>query len=81
MAAKGSGAIRRGYELAGCPKSWTGTHILRHTAATLMHQKGVPLKNIADVLGHQSLDTSTIYMRVNVPQLAAVALPWPEERS
>jgi site-specific recombinase XerD len=44
-----------------------------------MHQRGVPLKNIADVLGHQSIDTSAVYTRVNLPQLATAALPWPEE--
>lgn len=75
------GVVRRAYERSGCPKSWTGTHLLRHTAATRMHQRGVPLKNIADILGHQSIDTSAIYTRVNVTQLATVALPWPEEIS
>lgn len=75
------GAIRRAFERADFPPSWTGTHILRHTAATLMHQRGVPQKNIADVLGHQSIETSVIYTRVNRTRLATVALPWPEERS
>jgi len=38
---------------------------------------GIPLKEIADVLRHRSLNTTTIYAKVNVTQLARVALPWP----
>jgi integrase len=55
-----------------------GTHVLRHTAATRMHRRGVSLKEVADVLGHRSLDTTAIYAKVDLPSLAAVALPWPE---
>jgi len=54
----------------------TGTHVLRHSAATLMHQGGATLKEIADVLGHRSLNTTSIYAKVNLPQLAKVARPW-----
>lgn len=73
--------VRRAYERAGCPKSWTGTHILRRTAATRLHCRGASLKEIADLLGHESIDTSAIYTRVNIPQLASVAMPWPGERA
>ena len=45
-----------------------------------MIQRGVTLKEIADILGHRSINTSTIYAKVNLPMLAAVALPWPEVR-
>jgi site-specific recombinase XerD len=55
-----------------------GAHVLRHTAATRLFQHGVPLKVVADVLGHQSIDTTQIYTKVDVPSLAKVALPWPE---
>lgn len=56
----------------------TGTRILRHTAATRMHQQGATLKEVADVLGHRSIDTTAIYAKVNLPMLEQVALPWPE---
>ena len=72
------GAMRRAYSRVGFPTTWTGTHLLRHTAATLMHQKGATLKEIADVLGHISIDTTAIYTKVNLPALKTVALPWPE---
>jgi len=72
------GAIRRAFVRAGLP--WSGTHILRHTAATRMVQGGVPLKEVADVLGHRNIDTTLIYTKVNLPQLARVALPWPRRQ-
>ena len=36
-------------------------------------------KEVADVLRHRSLDTTTIYTKVDLPRLAGVAAPWPEE--
>jgi site-specific recombinase XerD len=38
------------------------------------------LKEVADVLRHRSLGTTTIYTKVNLPRLVAIAAPWPEER-
>jgi len=75
------GAMRRAYARVGFPATWTGTHLLRHTAATLMHQKGATLKEIADVLGHLCIDTTAIYAKVNLPALRTVVLPWPEVNS
>ncbi len=72
------GVIRRAYARSACPHEWTGTHILRHTVATRLLQSGASLKEIADLLGHQSIDTAAIYGKVNLPALAAVAMPWPE---
>jgi site-specific recombinase XerD len=74
-------AMCRAYRRAGLDASITGTHVLRHTAASLMYQRGATLKEISDVLGHQSLDTTAIYAKVNWTQLRTVALPWPEVRS
>jgi hypothetical protein len=71
-------AVRGGYARAGLGTRFTGTHVLRHTAATRMLRAGVPLKEIADVLGHRSLDTSAIYAKVDLDALTAVALPWTE---
>lgn len=74
-------AMCRAYRRAGLDATITGTHVLRHTTASLMYQRGATLKEIADVLGHQSLDTTAIYAKVNWTQLRTVALPWPEVRS
>ncbi len=73
------GAVRRAFSRATL--SWTGTHILRHTAATRMIQGGVTIKEVADVLGHHCIDTTQIYTKVNIPELKHVAMPWPRRQS
>lgn len=74
-------AMRRAHKRAGFLDQFTGTHIFRHTLATVMHQKGATLKEVADILGHKCINTTTIYTKVNLPMLAKVALPWPEVQS
>jgi integrase len=69
-------AMRRAFARCGLAR-YTGTHILRRTLATQMRHAGASLKQIADVLRHRSLDTTTIYTKVDRPQLARVAAPWP----
>ena len=68
-------ALRRA-DVAGLAA--TGSHVLRHTLATRMIRRGASLKEIADVLGHRCLDTTTIYAKVDLPSLADIGLPWPE---
>jgi len=71
-------AMRRMWQHSGMHDRFSGTHILRHSAATRMKQNGVALKSIADVLGHGSLQTTTLYVQVDLPALRKVAQPWPE---
>ena len=40
-------------------------HTLRHTYATYLLDKGVPLENIQRCLGHEQLDTTLIYAKVS----------------
>jgi integrase/recombinase XerD len=54
-----------------------GVHILRHTVATRLQRRGVPLKTIADLLGHLSINTTARYARVHLRELRQAALPWP----
>jgi site-specific recombinase XerD len=70
-------AVQRAWERAGLYGAFSGTHVLRHSAAARMKQKGVPLKSIADVLGHSSLQTTMLYAQVDLPALRRVAQPWP----
>jgi site-specific recombinase XerD len=65
-------------KVAGC-EGWRCTHVLRYTAATRMYRRGASLKEIADLLGHESLDTTAMYTKVDQARLATVALPWPKE--
>jgi site-specific recombinase XerD len=46
-----------------------------------MNERGATFKEIADILGHQQIDTVSIYAKVNIGQLSNVALPWPEVQS
>ena len=68
-------AVREAYLRCGLPH--TRVHILRHSVASRLLSAGTPLKEIADVLRHRSLDTSAIYTKVDTTRLSAVALPWP----
>lgn len=45
--------------------------------ATHMVRNGARLKDVADVLGHRSLKSTQIYVKVDEPSLREVALPWP----
>lgn len=72
------GVMNRAYGKLEGGFPWLGTHVLRHTAATRMQRAGASLKEIGDVLGHRSLDTTAIYAKVDLEQLSTVALPWPE---
>lgn len=60
-----------------CGWTRTGVHILRHSAASRLLRAGAPMKEIADILRHRSLNTSAIYAKVDLTNLTAVALPWP----
>jgi site-specific recombinase XerD len=50
--------------------------MLRHSAASHMLNRGASFKEVADVLGHQSLQTTGIYAKLELDALADVALPW-----
>jgi len=73
-------AMRGAYaQVEGCTQ-WPGTHVLLYTAAARLPRHGARLKEVADLLGHLSLDTTAIYAKVDLPALATVALPLPEEQ-
>jgi site-specific recombinase XerD len=46
-------------------------HKLRHTFATLLHQAGVDLLEIKDLLGHESISTTAIYAHTDKGRLAS----------
>ena len=60
-----------------CGWSHYHVHILRHSTASRLLAAGTPLKEIADILRHRSLDTTAIYTKVDTNRLAAVAMTWP----
>jgi site-specific recombinase XerD len=42
-----------------------------------MVRNGAALKDVADVLGHRSLRSTGLYIKLDEASLASVALPWP----
>jgi integrase/recombinase XerD len=71
------GIVHRAYRHCGFPPNWTGTHRLRHTFASRLHQGGVDMKPIADLLGHRRLDSTNLYTQLDLEALRQVAQPWP----
>ena len=69
--------VRYRLKQAGIEAPSYGPHMLRHSLATRMVNVGVPIKTIADVLGHASIDTTAIYTKVDVTRLASAAMPFP----
>jgi site-specific recombinase XerD len=55
-----------------------GLHSLRYTLATNLLEQGTTMETIAAILGHQSVETTQIYTKVNLTALRSTALD-PEE--
>jgi site-specific recombinase XerD len=51
--------------------------VARASAATLMVRNGATIKQVADILRHQSIATTQIYVKLDEPSLKGVALAWP----
>jgi len=72
-----SAIVRRHLKRLGIVAPHFGTHLLRHSLATKLVNEATPIKDIADMLGHVSMDTTAIYTKVDTVHLAEVALPFP----
>ena len=71
-----SSMIARRLEEAEIDAPCKGSHMLRHSLATRMVNVGVPIREIADILGHASINTTAIYTKVDSTNLTAVAMPF-----
>lgn len=69
--------VRRRLARCGIRPKRAGAHLFRHSLATRMVQQGRPVKEVADLLGHRRIDTTAVYVKVALPQLEDVALPFP----
>ena len=69
---------RAALKRAGVHPPTPGAHVFRHTAACQMLRQGVGLEAIAEVLRHRSIQTTSIYAKVDLDLLEQVAQPWPE---
>lgn len=53
-----------------------GAYLLRHSAATNMLRSGATLEAVSTLLRHRSIETTTIYAKVDTTMLLTVAQPW-----
>ena len=51
-----------------------GMHSLRHTLATRLMEDGTPVEQIADILGHQSVTSTGVYLKSSLGLLSKCAL-------
>ncbi len=71
------GAVRNAIKRSGIVTDRKGTHQFRHGLAVHMLKQGASLREIGEVLRHASLETTSIYAKVDTASLRALALPWP----
>jgi len=76
-----SGAIRHRIQhyarLAGIATRVIGAHAFRHSHASRQIDAGANIKIVSEILGHRSISSTSIYVRVALKRLRTVALPVP----
>jgi site-specific recombinase XerD len=55
-----------------------GPHCLRHSLAVHLLRQGAAVKTIGDLLGHGDIESTGVYLRLQVEDLREVALPLPK---
>lgn len=58
----------------GIPREQISPHVLRHTYATELLKEGFTIREVQELLGHASLDTTQIYLHVRPEELRAKVL-------
>jgi len=56
-----------------------GAHCLRHSYAVYLLRAGLGLKTIGDILGHRTLESTCVYLRLAVEDLRDVAVDLPAD--
>lgn len=73
--------VRAMIKRAGLTPYKSGSHLLRHTAATQMLRRGASLTEVGMVLGHMDVNSTAIYAKVDLATLQLLARPWPRSIS
>ena len=69
--------FRRRARHSGLPLASNSPYGLRHGFALRLLGQGVGVKAIGDLLGHRSLESTCVYLRLHAEALREVALPMP----
>lgn len=69
--------VRNSLHRGGVDAPHRGSHQFRHALAVRMLQEGASLPEIGDLLRHRSPMATSIYAKVDLVALRALALPWP----
>ena len=72
-----SAVVDRAARQAGITPPRGGAHVLRHSFATTMLRRGMPLAVLGALLRHRGEDTTAHYAKVDVAALRQVVRPWP----
>lgn len=59
------------------PCRYVGSHVLRHSLATNLIQKGTSFAEVGDMLRHRSRSSTMIYAKLDIEGLRSIAQPWP----
>ena len=69
--------IRQYARRVGVTAKVLGAHAFRHSHASRQIDTGANLKVVSDILGHRRASSTSVYVRVALRRLRAVALPVP----
>jgi site-specific recombinase XerD len=69
--------VRRALERAGVDAPRKGAHLLRHSLATGLINRGASMTEIGEILRHRLASTTEIYAKVDRNGLRFLAQPWP----
>ncbi len=64
--------FRERCEEAGIPEDLAHPHILRHTRAIELLRAGVPVTIVQDLLGHSTLTTTAVYLKMSGQEIKSV---------
>ncbi len=64
-------------KLSELPLQGTSSYSLRHAFAMRLLERGVGVKAIGDLLGHHTLESTCVYLRLHTEALREVGLPMP----
>lgn len=64
-----------------CPTKKNHLNVFRHSFATEMLNRGVPILGVRDLLRHESVDVTLNYAKHNIVSLRTLSMPWPRKES